>query len=165
MEVAMSRAGYAQRIRSRAAELREIISEAQAELNELEVAERVLNRLASDQDETQDEVPRRTRRTKEPTIADMAVRFLADVGPMATSQLLEHMRENWRADLGDTTLTSTLSRTKNAGRIDYKDGLWVVPSDESSHENEEAAVSSEANAESAGGTFGVQNPNQSPPWQ
>jgi len=120
----MSRSGYAQRIKSRANELRQIITEAQAELEELEVAERVLDRLAADQGQPQDEVPRQTRRTKEPTIADMAVKFLADVGPMATAQLLEHMRENWRKDLGDTTLTSTLSRTKNAGRIDYRDGRW-----------------------------------------
>ena len=122
----MSRSGYAQRIRARANELRQIIADAQAELDELEVAERVLNRLTADQDETQDQAPRRVRHTKEPTIADMAVKFLGEVGPMATNQLLEHMRQNWRDDLRDTTLTSTLSRTKNAGRIKYEDGMWHV---------------------------------------
>lgn len=132
----MSRSGYAQRIKSRANELRQTISDAQAELEELEIAERVLDRLAADQGQTQDEVPRQTRRTKEPTIADMAVKFLTDVGPLATAQLLEHMRENWRKDLGDTTLTSTLSRTKNAGRIDYRDGLWCVAEENSAEKNE-----------------------------
>jgi hypothetical protein len=160
----MAKTGYAQRIRARAGELRQIIKDAQAELDELEVAERVLERLAADQDEDQDIVPRQPRRTKEPTIADMAVKFLRDVGPMATAQLLEHMRENWREDLADTTLTSTLSRAKNAGRIDYKDGLWLAP-DDSPKENEEAAASSEANAGGAHDTSGAQDPNQSPLWQ
>ena len=125
-EADMAKTGYAQRIRLRATELRKVIDDARSELDELEVAERVLERLAADQDDDQDDAPRAERRTKEPTIADMAVRFLRDVGPMATAQLLAHMRENWREDLADTTLTSTLSRTKNAGRIDYRDGLWCA---------------------------------------
>lgn len=122
----MARISYAQRIKLRAAELRKVIADAQMELDELEVAERVIERLAADQDDDQDTGQRQQRSTKEPTIGDMAVKFLGEVGPMATAQLLEHMRENWREDLGDTTLTSTLSRTKNAGRIDYHDGRWHV---------------------------------------
>ena len=160
----MAKTGYAQRIRARAGELRQIIKDAQAELDELEVAERVLERLAADQDEDQDVAFRQSRRTKEPTIADMAVKFLRDVGPMATAQLLEHMREYWREDLADTTLTSTLSRAKNAGRIDYRDGLWLAP-DDSRKENEGAAASSEANAGGVTTTSGAQDPNQSPLWQ
>mgnify|MGYP005840512789 CR=1 FL=1 len=120
----MTKTGYAQRIRARAEELRKIIADAQSELAELDVAERVIERLSSDQDDDQDVALRSYRRTREPTIADMAVKFLGEFGPMATAQLLDHMRENWREDLGSTTLTSTLSRTKNAGRIDYRDGLW-----------------------------------------
>jgi len=139
----MAKMGYAQRIRYRAAELRKLIDEAQAELDELEVAERVIERLAADQDDDQDSVARGARRTREPTIGDMAVKFLAEVGPMSTGQLLDHMREHWREDLGDTTLTSTLSRTKNAGRIDYKDGLWLVPVVDRRKENEPPVGGSE----------------------
>lgn len=132
----MAKTGYAQRIRSRIAELRKIIDVAEAELSELEVAERVIERLSIDQDEHQDVVVRAERRTKEPTIADMAIKYLVEVGPMATAQLLEHMRENWRDDLADTTLTSTLSRTKNAGRIDYRDGRWMAADSQSTKKNE-----------------------------
>lgn len=139
----MAKMGYAQRIRVRMAELQKVISDAQAELSELEVAERVLERLASDQDEDADVGARKARSAREPTIADMAVKFLGDVGPMTTAELLDHMRENWREDLGDTTLTSTLSRTKNAGRIEYGDGRWRV-ADGSPKENEPPEGGSEA---------------------
>lgn len=158
----MAKTGYAQRIRARTAELRSIIASAQAELSELEVAERVLERLAAEQDDDQDVAIGRQRRTKEPTIADMAVKFLAEVGPMATSDLLEHMRENWRDDLGDTTLTSTLSRTKNAGRISYDDGKWFAVVADGSNENGVAAASSEAEAEDAHDIFGSLNPKHTP---
>lgn len=158
----MSKAGYAQRIRARANELRKIIATAQAELNELEVAERVIERLAVDQPETQDFAQLVSRRTKEPTIGDMAVKFLQEIGPLATPQLLEHMREHWRADLGDTTLTSTLSRTKNAGRIDYREGMWHAV--EAPKQNEGAAAPSDANPVGAQNTEGVLNlqPSRTP---
>ena len=155
----MAKTGYAQRIRSRASELRKIIEDAKSELEELEVAERVLERLAAEQDDDQDIAQRHTRRTKEPTIADMAVKFLAEVGPMSTAQLLEHMRENWREDLGDTTLTSTLSRTKNAGRIDNKDGSWFATNDADPKENEGAAAPSEAEKEIFTSDFNRLDPN------
>jgi hypothetical protein len=158
----MAKTGYAQRIRSRVNELRTIIAEAQAELDELEVAERVLERLAADQTDDPDDVGRVARRTKEPTIADMAVRFLSEVGPMATPDLLSHMRANWREDLADTTLTSTLSRTKHTGRIGYADGKWFAVNDDAPEENEAAAATSEANAESADDTPGVHRPQPSP---
>lgn len=156
----MAKSGYAQRIRARVQELRSIINEAQAELVELEVAERVLERLSADQASEQDVVAREVGSAKKPTIADMVVSFLSEVGPMATPQLLEHMREHWREDLGETTLASTLSRTKAAGRIDQQDGLWLVPVDNGPNRNSGSAVPEEAKPEDANDIFGLQNPNQ-----
>ena len=155
----MAKTGYAQRIRERAAELRAMINAAQTELAELEVAERVLERLATDAVDDQNMGSDAGRRTKEPTIADMAVKLLTQKGPLATSDLLDYMREIWRPDLGDTTLTSTLSRTKNAGRIDLRDGKWFVPVDVARNENSGPAAPEEAKAEDASGIFGFHNPN------
>jgi hypothetical protein len=142
-----------------------MIAEAQAELDELEVAERVLERLSNDQDDDQDDVSQGRGRTREPTIADMAVKFLSEAGPLTTTELLEQMRANWRDDLGDTTLTSTLSRTKNAGRIAYSDGKWIATNANGLNENEVSAEASEANAGGASDTPGVQTPIKMPPWQ
>lgn len=145
----MSRLGYQQRIKVRAEELRKVIAASQAELVELEVAERVLGRLAAggDQHDDPDVVSGQPNRDREPTIADMAVRYLEEIGPLSSQRLLEHMQENWRPDLAATTLTSTLSRTRRTGKVVFKDGMWRITSngDEGSpNENEPPEGGSEA---------------------
>ncbi len=143
------KAGYTQRIRERAQELQAVIAAAQAELTELQVAERVLRRLSSDADESQHHVSSGGLRTKDATIADMIVQSLSEAGPMTKADLLLHLRANWREDLGETTLVSTLSRTKNAGRITLNNGVWTVAGYESPNENAGAAASAETEAEAA----------------
>lgn len=127
----MSRSGYQTRIRTRMGELRAIISAAQNELAELEVAERVLERLSEGSGglalPMQDVVVSAPRAFKEPTVADAAIQALRERGAMNSADLLNHLHVTWRADLAQTTLTSTLSRTKKEGRVVYEDGLWSVP--------------------------------------
>lgn len=127
----MSRPGYQQRIKLRVVELRQRIATDQAELQELEVAERVLERLTGSAMEhdgfTQDVDNKPTTSTKEPTVADVAVRVLEEFGPLNSNDLLQKMQESWRTDLAQTTLASTLSRTKKEGRVVYDSGLWAAP--------------------------------------
>lgn len=129
--MAMSKTGFQTRIRARAIELRAIISAASQELLELEVAERVLGRLAESgaqtADESQDVGPRVARNTKEPTVADMAVRVLSEKGAMGSGHILSQLQQVWRPDLALTTLTSTLSRIKSEGRLVHEGGLWDIP--------------------------------------
>jgi hypothetical protein len=112
-------------------ELRAIIAAAQTELSELEVAERVLDRLSEGAGglplPVQDVVVPAPRASKEPTVADAAIQALRERGPMNSSDLLSRLHETLRADLAQTTLTSTLSRTKKEGRLVYEDGMWSVP--------------------------------------
>lgn len=126
----MSRAQYHKQIKERATELRRLINGYTRELEDLDVALRVLDRLskqreslgASPQD-TEDEGP---KPTKGGTVSDMAISILSESGPLNTGDLLEKLKEVWRPDLALTTLTSTLSRTKNEGRIVYENRLWKV---------------------------------------
>ncbi|MCA3453253.1 MAG: hypothetical protein IOC92_05500 [Rhodobacter sp.] len=121
----MSKIGYAQRIKSRTAELEALIASASKELDELRVAERVLARLGGLSDEKGPEDGYdRTSTTKDMTVADAAVDLLGRIGPMDTITLLSTMQREWRPDLQQTTLSSTLSRTKAQGRVVQIDGKW-----------------------------------------
>lgn len=144
----MSRAGYQQRIRSRVAELRQRIAADQAELQELEVAERVLERLGGSGSEiegaTQSMDAKSTSATREPTVADVAVRVLEEFGPLSSGDLLQKMQQSWRPDLAQTTLASTLSRAKKDGRIVYDNGLWATPASEITGYNKTEISDSEA---------------------
>jgi hypothetical protein len=123
----MSKIGYAQRIKLRTAELEALISSATKELEELRVAERVLARLGGPSEEKgpedgQDRAPT----TRDMTVADVAIMTLDRLGPMDTLSLLAALQSDWRPDLQQTTLSSTLSRTKAQGRITQADGKWQV---------------------------------------
>ncbi|MFC3088496.1 hypothetical protein [Tabrizicola soli] len=113
------------------ADLRATIAAAQAELAELEVAERVLERLseggAGFGPATQDVVASAPKESKEQTVAEAAIYGLRTRGPMNSADLLSFLHVTWRSDLAQTTLTSTLSRTKKEGRLVFEDGLWSVP--------------------------------------
>ena len=127
----MSRIGYSQRIRQRIAQLEAAIVDAQSELDELRVAERVLGRLGSiNADEEQPVGPSRASTTTSGhlTVADKAVDALTRHGPLDTLSLLAILQAEWRPDLQQTTLSSTLSRTKALGRIAHEDGKWCAPS-------------------------------------
>jgi hypothetical protein len=123
----MSKIGYAQRIKLRTAELENLIASASRELEELRVAERVLARLGGLSDEKGPEDGHdRTSTTRDMTVADAAVDLLGRNGPMDTITLLSTMQREWRPDLQQTTLSSTLSRTKAQGRVVQIDGKWQV---------------------------------------
>lgn len=125
----MSKLGYSQRIKQRIADLEAQIASAQSELDELRIAERVLNRLGTGTDEKgPDDGQSRTSATRDGTVAGVAVNALKARGPMDTLTLLEVMQQEWRADLKQTTLASTLSRIKLAGSVNQIDGKWHVAS-------------------------------------
>ena len=125
----MSKLGYSQRIKQRIADLEAQIAFAQSELDELRIAERVLNRLGTGTDEKgPDDGQSRTSTTKDGTVAGVAVNALKAHGPMDTLALLKVMQQEWRADLKQTTLASTLSRIKLAGSVNQIDGKWYAGS-------------------------------------
>ena len=125
----MAKLGYTQRIRSRIQQLEATISAAQVELDELRVAERVLGRLGSeDESKGPDDGQSGTHTTKEGTVADMAIAALTQYGPADTLTILAYLQKNWRSDLKQTTLASTMSRAKGEGRIFVVDGKWHVAS-------------------------------------
>ena len=121
----MAKLGYAQRIKGRIQELEAVLSRAHAELDELRIAERVLGRLGNeDEQKGPDDGQPRASTTKEGTVADMAIAALNLYGPADTQTILDHLQRTWRADLKQTTLASTLSRTKGEGRLVVIDGKW-----------------------------------------
>lgn len=124
----MARMGYAQRIKARISELQLAIETAQKELEELRVAERVLSRLGSmDSEGAQDVGPDRTSTTTGRTVADMAVTVIEECGPLDTPSVLEAIRIRFNSELQPATLSSTLSRTKSAGRLSLINGKWSLP--------------------------------------
>ena len=114
-------------IKRRAAELEAVIKSSQAELDELRVALRVFERLlpeAKDKGEDDGSGTSIAARSSGVTVGSMAVAMIEQHGPIDTSALLDLLRRNWREDLQQTTLSSTLSRQKSAGLIDRVDGKW-----------------------------------------
>lgn len=132
MGLTMSKLGYGQRIKQRISSLERTIAAANAELNELVIAERVLNRLGADEDEQKrpDDGLRGTTSTTQGTVADVAVRALQNAGPMDTPSLVAYLQSNWRADLKQTTLSSTMSRVKSEGRVAHVGGKWTAKKNE-----------------------------------
>jgi hypothetical protein len=123
----MAKIGYAQRIKTRIQQLDALIKSAQLELDELRVAERVLGRLGGDDDvKGPDDGQNGTSTTREGTVADKAIASLSSLGPADTATILKDLQENWRSDLKQTTLASTLSRAKSEGRIVSIDGRWHI---------------------------------------
>lgn len=125
----MAKLGYAQRIKSRIQQLEATITAAQAELDELRIAERVLGRLGNEEEQKgPDDGQPGTATAREGTIADMAIAALIQYGPADTLVILGYLQRTWRADLKQTTLASTLSRVKGEGRLVVIDGKWQVAS-------------------------------------
>jgi hypothetical protein len=123
----MSKLGYSQRIKQRILDLENTVASAQAELDELRIAERVLNRLGTVTEEKgPDDGQSRTSTTSGGTVADRAIEVLINNGPMDTTAILMRLQVTWRSDLKQTTLASTLSRVKAEGRIEAVNGQWHV---------------------------------------
>ena len=136
-----SKASYQTRIRARIGELQMTIAAAQAELHDLQVAEKVLERLSdggqgsySTQNpvrpapsEAADRMDAVVYVGREPTVAERAIDTLRAHGPLTTGDLLATLQENWRPDLAQTTLSSTLSRIKRDGTILQIEGRWCLP--------------------------------------
>lgn len=121
----MAKLGYAQRIKSRIQQLDAMIKAVQLELDELRVAERVLGRLGNEDDQKgPDDGQHGTSTTRDGTVAEMAIASLIEIGPSSTATLLQHLQQTWREDLKQTTLASTLSRTKGEGQVFVVDGKW-----------------------------------------
>jgi hypothetical protein len=123
----MIKQGYALRIKQRIIELEAMVSSAQAELDELRIAERVLGRLSAVSEEKgPDDGKIGTSTTKGGTVGDMAVQALQLNGPLDSGALLLILQQTWRPDLKQTTLGSTLSRIKSEGRVDAENGKWFA---------------------------------------
>jgi hypothetical protein len=119
------------RIRSRIAELERSIAEAQNELDELRVAERVIARLGSMSDAAEQESrqPSITKLTTNSaaTISSKIVEILALDGPMNSGRLLMRLQETWRPDLSFPTVSSTLSRIKAQNLVIKNGDQWSAP--------------------------------------
>ncbi|WP_298215677.1 hypothetical protein [Acidocella sp.] len=128
----MAKAPFPIRVRARINELEKMIKTAQAELDELRVAERVLNRLASDgceenEDVTSPENKAKPAQDRGDTIGSRIVGLLEAEGAMTTADILKKLQDNWRADLTLATVSSTLTRTKAQNLIVKIDDKWDTP--------------------------------------
>ena len=127
----MSKLGYSQRIKQRILDLEAQIAASQSELDDLRIAERVLNRLGALNEEKEPDYGQpRTYTTSGGTVADRAIDVLVNNGPMNTGAILAQLQEKWRPDLKQTTLASTLSRVKAEGKIKAVNGQWHVVGNE-----------------------------------
>lgn len=127
----MARTPYAVRLRTRIADVEQQIARLQKELDELRVAERVILRLGGDETDTDRAQSRNfdvhSGRRGKATIASVVIETLQSTGPTDSHSLHAKLRDEWRSDLGFTTLSSTLSRMKRAGQIDADGRVWFLP--------------------------------------
>jgi hypothetical protein len=131
----MARISYATRISQRIAFLQKAIDDMQVELNELRVAERVLSRLGTD-----DEDGMVAQETSKPrSIADTIVDTLRRLGPVDSQTLHEEVSKVRPTTLN--TVSSTLSRIKAEGRVELTGKLWSATGD-----NENASLQLEGGA-------------------
>ena len=145
----MRKTSYRTQIKQRISELEAEITELQQELEELRVAERVLDRIAAGgPDDEGDERSNAPQRQKEPTVADKIEEYVGILGPMESSDIHHTLQEEWRPDLQFTTVSSTLSRMKQRGRITNDGKRWLLPEQE---EPSDAATSDGSTHSSDGG--------------
>ena len=145
----MRKTSYRTQIKQRISELETEIAERQQELEELRVAERVLDRIASGGgDDDDDQLSSKPQRQKEPTVADKIEEYVGILGPMESSDIHHTLQSEWRSDLQFTTVSSTLSRMKQRGRITNDGKLWFLPEQE---EPSDAATSDGSHESSDGG--------------
>lgn len=121
----MARQSYNSRIRARISELEYEIAARQTELDELKIAERVIDRLGSDEFELSGRDAELTV-VRGLTIVDLISKILSDHGPKDTSAIHQLMKDEYRRDTTPNTVGSTLSRMKAEGRVTLNGGLWAA---------------------------------------
>ena len=119
----MARQSYNSRIRTRIAELEQEIAARQTELDELKIAERVIDRLGSDEFELIGHDAEFTV-VRGLTIADLIIKILTDHGARDTASIHQLMRDEYKRDTTPNTVGSTLSRLKSEGRVTLDGRLW-----------------------------------------
>lgn len=118
----MARQSYNLRIRTRISELEREIAARQTELDELKIAERVIDRLGSDENESVE-----ISVIREHTIADLIIMILSDHGAMETAAVHQLMHDECHRGTTVNTVGSTISRLKSEGRVTLNGRLWSVP--------------------------------------
>lgn len=145
--VCMAKLSYPQRIKFRIAEIEaqlERMDDLRRELDELRIAQRVMEGLASENgdDASPDSEDGHGERAQPKeygeTLRDAILATLAG-WRMETAKLHEELLQR-RPGLGRTTLSSTLSRMRKAGDIDRdEEGCWHLVEDEEPSEDEGAS--------------------------
>ena len=119
LQEAMARQSYNSRIRARIAELEREIATRQSELDELKIAERVIDRFGADEyDAAGDDTERGI------TIADLIVKVLIEHGAMETAAVHQYMQDAYNRVTTLNTVGSTLSRLKSDGRVTLDGRFW-----------------------------------------
>lgn len=119
----MAKSSYTTRIKARISELMKIISEANRELEELRVAERVLDRLATEGGDNATEGSD-LERAKEPTIGEVIQEVLRYLGPLDVPSIVDSVNAMRQVPASQATIQSTLSRAKSAGLVENAGGKW-----------------------------------------
>lgn len=115
----MARTSYAARIRSRIAELEGVIKAAEAELNDLRIAVRVIESLGPDDDAENAPYP---RSAKSRTVADLIADILTAHGPLESRDIFEKAKAVH--DTTPNTVSTTLSRMKDQGLVVLQGRHW-----------------------------------------
>ncbi|MFG1422888.1 hypothetical protein [Roseixanthobacter liquoris] len=100
-------------------ELEAGIKEMQRELEELRVAERVIGRLGSEDD---DDTPPVQRAPRARTVGDLILEVLGAYGALESRDIFEKVREI--QDTTFNTVSTTLSRLKDQGLVALEGRLW-----------------------------------------
>lgn len=123
---------------NRKAEISALIKKLQAELAELEVAERVLLRISGEKKQAPEHVqnkniiiPVDTPTKPDKTVAEMAISVLEiqdmlDDEGLTSRQILDEIRGRGMPQLQRTSLTAPLYRLKNAGKIVRVGRRWKL---------------------------------------
>ncbi len=144
----MNKPSYADHIRDQIKIVEQKIAALNSELADLQAAQRVLQRFEGEAvnaftNERQEGVAPAaanvTRPTRPGTIAEAVIERLRGSGPMESSAIINELQQTWRNDITSSSLLSTLSRMKAAGRIINKDRFWMLP------QTEEASLESKSN--------------------
>jgi hypothetical protein len=134
----MSQQNYADRIRDQIKVVEQRIATLNAELADLRAAQRVIRQLEENSSENHTKgkkraffmPPEMAQAIRDNTISSAVIAKLRAHGPMDSGAILDELQKTWRHDLNSSTLLSTLSRMKAAGRIINKDRQWMLPQTE-----------------------------------
>ncbi|MFG1263890.1 BlaI/MecI/CopY family transcriptional regulator [Xanthobacter aminoxidans] len=120
LERIVARASYAVRIRNRIVELEGVIKAAEIELNDLRIAERVIENLGPDDDD--DDASGERRPAKGKTVSDQITDVLTEFGPMESREIFDRVSK--RQETTFNTISTTLSRMKDQGIVVLQGKAW-----------------------------------------